>query len=113
MRPQWQRLLRRFPKWSPMPMPRWRNRAAPRPTPRQRLNPSLHSPKPRWWPPTSSMSLIARPARNAPPQHGTAAIAQPAAGTGTLWDKTSLIGKIFIAFGALLTAASAARLAIA
>lgn len=48
-----------------------------------------------------------------PPQHGTAAVAQPAAGSGTLWDKTSLIGKIFIAFGALLTAASAARLAIA
>lgn len=48
-----------------------------------------------------------------PPQHGAAAVAQRAAGTGTLWDKTSLIGKIFIAFGALLTAASAARLAIA
>ena len=52
-------------------------------------------------------------AQSPPQQHGTAAIAQPAAGTGTLWDKTSLIGKIFIAFGALLTAASAARLAIA
>ena len=52
-------------------------------------------------------------AQSPPQQHGTAAVAQPAAGTGTLWDKTSLIGKIFIAFGALLTAASAARLAIA
>jgi hypothetical protein len=29
------------------------------------------------------------------------------------WDQTSLIGKIFIAFGALLTMASAARMFMA
>jgi hypothetical protein len=37
--------------------------------------------------------------------------------TGTdetsVWDKTSLIGKIFIGFGALLTMASAARMFMA
>lgn len=40
----------------------------------------------------------------------------PAAGNGsdsTAWDQTSLIGKIFIGFGALLTMASAARLFMA
>ena len=31
----------------------------------------------------------------------------------TTWDQTSLIGKIFIAFGALLTMASAARMFMA
>lgn len=46
-------------------------------------------------------------------QHSSAAAVQPTASKATLWDQTSLIGKIFIAFGALLTAASAARLAIA
>ena len=45
-------------------------------------------------------------------QHSATAV-QPTASKATLWDQTSLIGKIFIAFGALLTAASAARLAIA
>jgi hypothetical protein len=29
---------------------------------------------------------------------------------GSAWDQTSLIGKIFIGFGALLTMASAARM---
>jgi len=42
--------------------------------------------------------------------------AQPAAATmtgeSTVWDQTSLIGKIFIGFGALLTMASAARMFI-
>jgi|GraSoiStandDraft_43_1057313.scaffolds.fasta_scaffold03890_4 hypothetical protein len=33
--------------------------------------------------------------------------------TGSAWDKTSLIGKIFIGFGALLTMASAARMFMA
>jgi hypothetical protein len=32
---------------------------------------------------------------------------------GSAWDQTSLIGKIFIGFGALLTMASAARMFIA
>ena len=36
-----------------------------------------------------------------------------AAPDDTLWSQTSLIGKIFIAFGGLLTVASAARMFIA
>jgi hypothetical protein len=32
---------------------------------------------------------------------------------GSSWDQASLIGKIFIAFGGLLTAASAARMFMA
>ena len=36
-----------------------------------------------------------------------------AALTATTWDQTSLIGKIFIAFGGLLTLASAARMFMA
>ena len=41
------------------------------------------------------------------------AIAKPAPGESSTWDQTSLIGKIFIAFGALLTVASAARMFMA
>jgi hypothetical protein len=50
-------------------------------------------------------STTAAPASSAP---------APATMTGesTVWDNTSLIGKIFIGFGALLTAASAARMFI-
>jgi hypothetical protein len=33
-------------------------------------------------------------------------------GESSIWDQTSLIGKIFIGFGALLTVASAARMFI-
>jgi hypothetical protein len=42
--------------------------------------------------------------------------AKPVAATaseGSAWDQTSLIGKIFIGFGALLTVASAARMFMA
>jgi hypothetical protein len=40
--------------------------------------------------------------------------AETAAGSeSSTWDQTSLIGKIFIGFGALLTLASAARMFIA
>jgi hypothetical protein len=43
-----------------------------------------------------------------------AAPAASAAGSdSSTWDQTSLIGKIFIAFGALLTMASAARMFMA
>jgi hypothetical protein len=45
-----------------------------------------------------------------------AAPATPALASGSdssTWDQTSLIGKIFIAFGALLTMASAARMFMA
>ena len=42
------------------------------------------------------------------------AAAMPASGSeSSTWDQTSLIGKIFIAFGALLTMASAARMFMA
>jgi hypothetical protein len=41
------------------------------------------------------------------------ATAKPAPGETSTWDQTSLIGKIFIAFGALLTVASAARMFMA
>jgi len=56
-----------------------------------------------------------------PPSQTTVAVApaKPAAAANTVvqdsstWDETSLIGKIFIAFGALLTVASAARMFMA
>ena len=56
-----------------------------------------------------------------PPSQTTVAVvpAKPAAAEssvaqeGSTWDQTSLIGKIFIAFGALLTIASAARMFMA
>jgi hypothetical protein len=56
-----------------------------------------------------------------PPSQTTVAVApaKPAAATNAVaqenstWDETSLIGKIFIAFGALLTIASAARMFMA
>ena len=41
------------------------------------------------------------------------ATAKPAPSESSTWDQTSLIGKIFIAFGALLTVASAARMFMA
>lgn len=41
------------------------------------------------------------------------ATAKPAIEENSTWDQTSLIGKIFIAFGALLTVASAARMFMA
>jgi hypothetical protein len=40
-------------------------------------------------------------------------MAGSAASSDSTWDKTSLIGKIFIGFGALLTMASAARMFMA
>jgi hypothetical protein len=57
----------------------------------------------------------------APPTVAMAPAASPAApvmassngSEGSTWDRTSLIGKIFIGFGALLTMASAARMFIA
>ena len=41
------------------------------------------------------------------------AAAPPSASEHSIWDETSLIGKIFIGFGALLTMASAARMFMA
>ena len=42
-----------------------------------------------------------------------AAPAQASSSDSSSWDETSLIGKIFIGFGALLTMASAARMFMA
>jgi hypothetical protein len=59
-------------------------------------------------------------AQESPPPAATLAMvrapAAPVMAKGddsSTWDQTSLIGKIFIAFGALLTVASAARMFIA
>jgi hypothetical protein len=49
----------------------------------------------------------------APTKAVTAVASKPAASETSTWDQTSLIGKIFIAFGALLTVASAARMFMA
>jgi hypothetical protein len=48
----------------------------------------------------------AKPVSANPPPAPVAAVS----GKDSAWDKTSLIGKIFIGFGALLTMASAARM---
>jgi hypothetical protein len=57
---------------------------------------------------------------SAPPTQATASAEPPAApalassgGESSTWDQTSLIGRIFIGFGALLTMASAARMFMA
>lgn len=55
--------------------------------------------------PAPAASNEASPARSAP--------VMAASGEHSVWDETSLIGKIFIAFGALLTIASAARMFMA
>lgn len=49
----------------------------------------------------------------APTKPVATAAAKPAPSETSTWDQTSLIGKIFIAFGALLTVASAARMFMA
>jgi hypothetical protein len=54
---------------------------------------------------TPSASNEAPAARSAP--------VMAASGEHSVWDETSLIGKIFIGFGALLTIASAARMFMA
>jgi hypothetical protein len=56
-------------------------------------------------PVTSAASNEAPAARSAP--------VMAASGEHSVWDETSLIGKIFIGFGALLTVASAARMFMA
>ena len=78
---------------------------------------------PRSLPPTSSTTSIGR-CRTAPATQQTVAMAsaakpaadgaaQAANNDSSTLDKTSLVGKIFIAFGALLTMASAARMFMA
>ena len=76
----------------------------------------------RWSPPISSTTSTG-PCRTDPLATQTVAMAsaKPRRGgnrrsaprTVSTWDQTSLIGKIFIAFGALLTMASAARMFMA
>jgi len=56
-------------------------------------------------PATAAASNEAPAARSAP--------VMAASGEHSVWDETSLIGKIFIGFGALLTIASAARMFMA
>ena len=79
-------------------------------------------PQPRSLPPISSTTSIARCARAR--RSDTLALASaerqprlrpssPSNGESSTWDQTSLIGKIFIGFGALLTMASAARMFMA
>jgi hypothetical protein len=56
--------------------------------------------------PTLAMAAAEAPAAPAPPVVANT-------GESSTWDQTSLIGKIFIGFGALLTMASAARMFMA
>jgi hypothetical protein len=60
---------------------------------------------------TSAQSSAPAAAAAAPSARTAPTIA--ASGEHSVWDETSLIGKIFIGFGALLTIASAARMFIA
>ena len=60
-------------------------------------------------PPTPSTQTVAMASAKAAP----AAPALASGSESSTWDQTSLIGKIFIAFGALLTMASAARMFMA
>lgn len=65
-------------------------------------------------PPPAQQAEAAPPpdTQQAPPANPPAVVVAASNGNST-WDQTSLIGKIFIGFGALLTVASAARMFIA
>jgi hypothetical protein len=56
---------------------------------------------------------VAQALAMAPVKAASAAPASANSNESSTWDQTSLIGKIFIAFGALLTMASAARMFMA
>jgi hypothetical protein len=61
-------------------------------------------------------TAAAAPAQATAPAEAPVARAAPVVASGgesSTWDQTSLIGKIFIGFGALLTVASAARMFMA
>jgi len=72
---------------------------------------------------SDQLNDVDRALQETPPKQQTVALAvvrpaatspvQAAADDSNAWDQTSLIGKIFIAFGALLTMASAARMFMA
>jgi hypothetical protein len=61
----------------------------------------------------ASAAAAAPPAAAPPPATAPAAPVMASSGESSTWDQTSLIGKIFIGFGALLTMASAARMFMA
>jgi hypothetical protein len=63
-------------------------------------------------PPAATVSMAAADIA-APPASSSAAPSPAITKAGSAWDQTSLIGKIFIGFGALLTMASAARMFMA
>jgi hypothetical protein len=70
------------------------------------LDRALHETKP----PARPMTLASAEAPAAPP---AAPVMASSSQESSTWDQTSLIGKIFIAFGGLLTLASAARMFMA
>ena len=72
------------------------------------LDRALQQAKPEAKPTAPTMALASAEAPAAP----TAPV-MAASKEDSTWDQTSLIGKIFIAFGALLTMASAARMFMA
>jgi len=72
------------------------------------LDRALQQAKPETKPATPAMTLASVEAPATP-----AAPVMAASKEDSTWDQTSLIGKIFIAFGALLTMASAARMFMA
>ncbi len=61
--------------------------------------------------PATANPMVAAAEAEAPAAREAAA--PPSASEHSIWDETSLIGKIFIGFGALLTIASAARMFMA
>ena len=61
--------------------------------------------------PAAANPMVAAAEAEAPSAREAAA--PPSASEHSIWDETSLIGKIFIGFGALLTIASAARMFMA
>jgi hypothetical protein len=61
---------------------------------------------------TATQNATAPTASNDAPAARSAPV-MAASGEHSVWDETSLIGKIFIGFGALLTIASAARMFMA
>ena len=70
---------------------------------------ALHEATPVATPPATPVALASA---DAPPPATSPSVAAASSDNST-WDQTSLIGKIFIGFGALLTMASAARMFMA
>ena len=64
-------------------------------------------------PPASAAPTLAMAVAEAPASPATSTPVATNSAENSTWDRTSLIGKIFIGFGALLTMASAARMFMA